>query len=270
MIRMYLVVIVLVNSMAFSASLLDVSSNCVGGTNKTHDWVLVDHQASSEVVSSRIDLSKRIDDQKQNRARKIGNSMCATAKYQAAVDKPTARDREAWFAAIAQSDLRAIQKFLDEEFDPDTQMPGNNPALIKAAQCGHNEVIKMLVERKANINRESILKNLTPLIAAVYRGAEDTIKLLIDLGASVNHRTSRMENTALYVAVSQKKVLIVHDLLKAGASVFVPLSHCGTVRDYIDQTYDRAVDRKDKKEQKILGAIGYLVYNPPIPPFCLE
>ncbi|XCN71444.1 MAG: ankyrin repeat domain-containing protein [Candidatus Electrothrix aestuarii] len=59
------------------------------------------------------------------------------------------------------------------------------PALILAAQRGHTDLVKLLIENKANINIKN-LYSYTPLIAAAENGHHDIIQLLLEAGADIN------------------------------------------------------------------------------------
>ena len=86
-------------------------------------------------------------------------------------------------------------------------------ALMNAAGEGNAEIVKMLLDRGANVNAASppiggevkngpiALGNLTPLLFAAAFAPPETIKLLLDAGADVNARDMR-GMTPLMLAVS--------------------------------------------------------------------
>ncbi|KAK2813151.1 hypothetical protein FQN50_000828 [Emmonsiellopsis sp. PD_5] len=70
---------------------------------------------------------------------------------------------------------------------------GYTPLAI-AAQNGHYDVVKLLIEKGANIECVNILSNMTPLIIAISNAHEEIAKLLIEKGANVEHQDSFRES----------------------------------------------------------------------------
>ncbi len=58
--------------------------------------------------------------------------------------------------------------------------------LMKAAKCGQFEMVKLLVELRADVNKEDECTNQTPLLMAVHSKNEPCIKYLIDKGSKIN------------------------------------------------------------------------------------
>ena len=89
------------------------------------------------------------------------------------------------------------------------------PPLYGAASQGKNEVVKLLLENGANINRRFTL-NGPPLFAAIYGNHLETTELLLSHGADVNFQNG--DETALQIAKSKGNERMVSLLKKYGAT----------------------------------------------------
>ena len=120
-------------------------------------------------------------------------------------------------------------------------------ALHLAANNGHDEIVKFLVERikedlperqKELINKQNKYQ-FTPLMSVCFRGylvkgkAKDAdeprlniVKCLIEAGADVNYATSDTNMTATHWAAYNEDFAVVRELLNHGASHTI-FSHMG-------------------------------------------
>ena len=89
--------------------------------------------------------------------------------------------------------------------------------LWAAAATGHLDVVKLLIERYANVDGPT-LTNSTPLRAAAYNGRLDIVSCLVENGADVNARTI-FENTPLMMAGYNGHMNVVEFLIEHGANV---------------------------------------------------
>jgi serine/threonine-protein phosphatase 6 regulatory ankyrin repeat subunit B len=76
-----------------------------------------------------------------------------------------------------------VKTLLDTHASPDP-LPGMTSALILAADGGHDEVVRLLIERGAQANHVDN-KGATALIRASKTGKLSTVKLLIERGADL-------------------------------------------------------------------------------------
>ena len=67
-----------------------------------------------------------------------------------------------------------------------------------ASQCGHSEIVRLLLLRGADVTAENQIRR-TPLHLALYSGDTETVRLLIDRGADLNAR-DRRHMTPLHLA----------------------------------------------------------------------
>ncbi len=89
--------------------------------------------------------------------------------------------------------------------------------LIRAAEFGQSEVVKMLVERGINVDSRSS-RDVTPLMYASQNGDVEIVKYLIGKGANVNARPDN-KVTPLIGAARTGHYEVVRLLLEAGARV---------------------------------------------------
>jgi hypothetical protein len=90
-----------------------------------------------------------------------------------------------------------------------------------AASMGRSDIIKLLIDNRADVNASGGPSGNTPLHAAVVQGNEDAVRLLIDRGAGVNIRDIG-GFTPLHGASSMGKNQIVQILLQRGADPKIP------------------------------------------------
>jgi len=101
-----------------------------------------------------------------------------------------------------------------------------------AAQKGHLEVVKLLLERGALIEAKNS-KNITPLLVAAEEGRFEVVKLLLEKGALIEAKNSN-KATPLWMAAQNGHLEIVALLLEKGAAVDARTD------DSVTMVYDRA------------------------------
>jgi serine/threonine-protein phosphatase 6 regulatory ankyrin repeat subunit B len=106
-----------------------------------------------------------------------------------------------------------VKTLLDTHASPDP-LPGMTSALILAADGGHDEVVRLLIERGAQTNHVDN-KGATALMLASKAGKLSTIKLLIERGADLA-RVDRFGNDAIAYASRAGHEDIVQRLQQGG------------------------------------------------------
>jgi ankyrin repeat protein len=86
-----------------------------------------------------------------------------------------------------------------------------------ACQNGHEEIVKILIDKGADVN-QATEKGFTPFYIACQNGHEEIVKLLIDMGADVS-QTTKDGCTPLYMACQNGHEEIVKLLIDMGADV---------------------------------------------------
>jgi len=91
---------------------------------------------------------------------------------------------EEFFAAARKGDAAAVKAFLDKGVDANAKTRYGATALSYACDKGHVEVVKLLIERGADLNVRDTFYGEVPLGWALSRGHAEIVKLLLDKGAS--------------------------------------------------------------------------------------
>jgi ankyrin repeat protein len=124
-------------------------------------------------------------------------------------------DRSLYEAAI-KGDLQQIRDLLSKGLsDYDGRDPLREPPLSIAAGLGKLEIVKLLLEKGANVNATDLLGQ-TPLMIAAKEGHLEIVKLLLAKGAAPNAKNSEGK-TALDFATKAGRTEVVN-LLKSRAS----------------------------------------------------
>lgn len=94
-------------------------------------------------------------------------------------------------------------------------------AFLKACECGHLDIVALLVER-AGVN--VACSKSSGLIWACMTDAQDDalVRYLIQQGCDVN----TVQSLPLRLAIAHKNIRIINALTKAGATPFIPNSVC--------------------------------------------
>ncbi|KAK6527693.1 hypothetical protein TWF694_004674 [Orbilia ellipsospora] len=127
--------------------------------------------------------------------------------------------------AIKRPDIRMIKLLVEAGADPNRRCPnsehsGSERPLHLACILGDAEVTQYLLENGADINAMTEPGGYTPLHqAACYSGHGLTCGLLINSGADVNATTLLKCETPLHIAAKKGNMVVVSDLVAAGASI---------------------------------------------------
>ena len=97
----------------------------------------------------------------------------------------------------------------------------DSPPIWHAAQQGHLEVVRLLIEAGADMNaKDAQYHEDTALLVAARGGHLEVVRLLVEAGADMNAANARGA-TALLVAAQQGHLEVVRLLIEAGADVNV-------------------------------------------------
>ena len=125
------------------------------------------------------------------------------------------------FKAIKEGNKTTVKLLLDSGAvcacgcgaDPnDADGDDRTPLMIAAAE-GHEQIVKLLLDSGADINKVDEYGE-TPLFTAAAEGHEQIVKLLLDSGADIN-KTNEYGETPLYIAAVYGYDQIVKLLLDA-------------------------------------------------------
>jgi ankyrin repeat protein len=87
------------------------------------------------------------------------------------------------FNAARSGDAVTVKSLLDRGVDVNTKFRYGATALSYASDKGHLEVVKLLIERKANVNVKDTFYGATPIIWAAQKGHTKVVEALLDAGA---------------------------------------------------------------------------------------
>ena len=122
--------------------------------------------------------------------------------------------------AAKDGNLSAVQAALSDGAEINARDKSGVPALMWAANNGHTQVVKLLLERRADVNVKKIDTGVTALMMASHEGHTEVVKLLLDKGADVNVKDTDGV-TALWMASQKGHTEVVKLLLAQGADVNV-------------------------------------------------
>ena len=119
-----------------------------------------------------------------------------------------------FLTAIEEGDLQTVKTLL---FDSDNNKFDMEGALITAADYGHIEIVRFLIQNNTDINHINSTKD-TALTLAAEQGHTEIVNLLITNGAKVNHKT-KFGNTALTKAAKNGHLNVVDLLIANDADI---------------------------------------------------
>ena len=126
---------------------------------------------------------------------------------------------EKWLAAARKGDTKTIKAMFAEGARPDATAPGSLSALGFAASHGHIELIKLLVEHKANLAHRSGPLGAPPMVLAANTGQVEASKVLLELGADIQQSHFWFGMTPLHEAVYQGHPELMQFLISRGANI---------------------------------------------------
>ena len=133
-------------------------------------------------------------------------------------DQKIQYNEQSFVKAVAEQKIDVVELFIEAGMSPNVTTADGSP-LVTAGATGNLEIVKLLVEKGADINSKSKGQEaLTPLFAAILGNGnekQDTIKFLLDKGADVNARfiSKGFEATPLMMAAAQKDTEIIRLIL---------------------------------------------------------
>lgn len=115
--------------------------------------------------------------------------------------------------AACEGHAKVVEKLIDEGVNPDSCIDDQSGTIIgEAAQRGHYEVVKTLINKGAKLDAKSV-NGLTALHKAVIGNHVDVVKLLLDSGA--NHTIRSNDNhEPLTLAIMTNKSDVVRVLVR--------------------------------------------------------
>jgi len=164
--------------------------------------------------------------------------------------------QERFFIAVEDGDVDTVDTIITEEkVDPNMkERERATYAIIEASRQGHLPIVRLLLEKGADINAQGLQKE-TALMAAVQKGHSDVVRFLVEKGADKTLQNARGK-TALYLADSvylpnnanglPKRIQELKNILQAGGRT----THTKRSRQRRQKTQKRQKRQKRQKTQK--------------------
>jgi uncharacterized protein len=123
--------------------------------------------------------------------------------------------------AVQRGDIKALQRYLDGEGDPNCPDQDGSTLLHDAAMCGYEPLARALLKAGANVNARNV-HGYTALhkVCANSRIVGHMANVLLDGGADINARTLSGW-TALHAAASGGSPDVIKLLVQKGVAVNV-------------------------------------------------
>jgi ankyrin repeat protein/predicted negative regulator of RcsB-dependent stress response len=120
--------------------------------------------------------------------------------------------------AIYGGNLVKTREALEKGADVNTAGPGGQVPLMIALTLGKAEMVRLLLEKGANVNARIGIMQAPPLYYAAKNGNTEITMLLLQKGAAVNGRSDSGQ-TALFAAAGEGKTGMVKLLIEKGADI---------------------------------------------------
>jgi ankyrin repeat protein len=133
--------------------------------------------------------------------------------------------------AVDSGDIDGVRKLLRNNNININIRLGNSTLLYRAAQNGHSEITKLLINTGADINQRSSEGYFNPLLIAAYYGNLEVVKILLEAGADVHIRVQDYLNSLEY-AERGKIEGHKHNQGKPYDEVIAILEQYGATRSY--------------------------------------
>ncbi|MCB5231022.1 MAG: ankyrin repeat domain-containing protein [Candidatus Cloacimonas sp.] len=130
------------------------------------------------------------------------------------------KDKYSWTplpSAVANNDTKMVQLLLKYGAVPNYKTPRGNPPLIDAILVNNYEMASVLLSAKANPNAKDSRHQYPAIFWSVEKGSLDMVKLLVEHKADINVQGNRKSESPLMRAIVLRNQPMVEYLLKMGA-----------------------------------------------------
>jgi ankyrin repeat protein len=168
------------------------------------------------------------------------------------------------------NDVETVKRLIRQGADVNARNARGWPVLVSAASAGHVEITGLLLQAGASVNEKEPSNGGTALFWAAFKGHPDVVKLLLDNKADpnikTNNETSPLMATALTRAPNQPpeatNIAIAELLLKKGANVNDPDNHGALPRgSAASNSFNQLADFLKKNGGKCAASSGIVLHN---------
>ena len=121
--------------------------------------------------------------------------------------------------AIAFKRTEVAKELIHQKANVNAAIPNGCTALHAAAETGNAELIQLLVESNADIEKKDVALTGSPMVIACQFKQLESVKKLLELGAELDSKTQKNGCTPLLLAVDTGAYEIAQYLLEKGANV---------------------------------------------------
>jgi len=141
---------------------------------------------------------------------------------------PDVAEDEQLMVAARDNDTVGLEQLLKRPQNPNTRDPEGMPPLHHAAEDGHVEPMRLLLEAGAEIDATCEEHEMAPLHKAAHNGHLEAVRFLVQNGAQKD-LTDGYGSTPLLLAVEHNYVDIARFLVAEGANKEQPLNYGNTL-----------------------------------------
>lgn len=155
-------------------------------------------------------------------------------------------------SAVNRGDAKEVTRILDKGTHPDAGLGDGRgyTALQLAAYFGHFDMVKILIERGADVNRADIHGD-TPLASAAYAGKTEIAKYLIAKGADIHRSMDYLEPLAQKGSLNAKRGLrILQEYIDAQNASKQPIAQRPMSKEDLASVVKAAVEDATKQQKK--------------------
>jgi hypothetical protein len=148
------------------------------------------------------------------------------------------------FTAVARGDAAKIEELVAQGIDVDAHPNYDDTALCAAAGRGRLEIVKLLVEAGADVNKRGY-REIPPLTRAALARENplDVAAYLLERGADANARSHEMHATALMLAALEGRAQVMELLAARGADPSLTDRDGRTAQDYLRRREELSEER---------------------------